>query len=388
MKLGVDELESPPATPKASIIRGHSVVLTDRERTRDDVVGLVTDALSRIGWKDLDRHHMKVIDVSGLGGSQTYRVTGHDSNKLDVAVHLRSKAHATDKTSEGRMEAAANHFARHGIAGKRLAQGSDWFVEGWEGKVVGTFDKLKTPAWWRRACQCSSMMKHEAASLVEMGNLLAQIHATPTQWFDDWRGRLEKRHPVLRKAPRGSHMWYFGFQQNCFDDLREDSIQKWIDEGRFFKPLSQSAARVVTCHGDFHPANVVRAGGGLRVIDFETACVACAVQDLAWSFKLFLSETEDKRVFTEAYLLASGQPAAPEDVEALMFDAECYSMFLYLGPLWRDTRVLIKDPEYDLHTFRSYAFLALQAHESPELRSQIVEYGLTACLVERESRSP
>lgn len=367
-------------------------VLTDRtkvsvgeETTHNEVVHLVREALGNLGLKELMDCRMKIRDVSGLGGSKTFHVTGHDRKELDIAVHLRSKAAAGDTLSEQRMESAANQFAKQGVACKRLAQGTDWFIERWEGKVVGSFDRLNKTAWWHRAAQCSAFRKYESASLQEMGSLLAKIHQTPTLWFEEFRGRMQKRHPSLRKAGRGSHIWYFGFQQSCLDDLREESISKWIDAGRFFSPLSPSSARVVSCHGDFHPANVVRGANGLSVIDFETGCVGHAVLDLAWSFKLFITGLDDRRVFTEAYLRASGEPAEPEDVNNVMFDAECYSMFLYLGPLWRDTRKLIDHPEYDLLTFRSYAFLALQARESPELKSKIIDLGLTACLVEQEA---
>eukprot|EP00747_Dinoflagellata_sp_TGD_P032055 gnl/TRDRNA2_/TRDRNA2_135705_c0_seq1.p1 gnl/TRDRNA2_/TRDRNA2_135705_c0~~gnl/TRDRNA2_/TRDRNA2_135705_c0_seq1.p1 ORF type:complete len:258 (+),score=20.19 gnl/TRDRNA2_/TRDRNA2_135705_c0_seq1:105-776(+) len=222
--------------------------------------------------------------------------------------------------------------------------------------------------------------------MVEMGALLAQIHKIPTDWYDGCRHELMERYPALRAAPLGSHIWYFAFNTSSFEGLRDGCLQSWIAAGEDFFPLSPVAARVVTCHGDFHPGNVVRAQSGLSVIDFETACVACAAQDIAWAFKLFLQDIRERRLFVGAYLTASGENANHETIDDVCFDAECFSLGLWLGALHKRIQVLQSNPYFTMQSFKEYTNLVQEARRNDCVRRDILENGIVSCLYHRQGR--
>jgi len=202
-------------------------------------------------------------------------------------------------------------------------------------------------------------------------------------WYEGCRLELAKRYPALRAATAGSHIWYFGFNSRCFDDLRDVCLQSWIAAGECFFPLSPVAARVVTCHGDFHPGNVVRAHGGLSVIDFETACVSCAAQDIAWAFKLFLRDVWERRLFVQAYLTASGEEATHEIVDDVCFDAECFSLGLWQGALHKRIQIMQSNEYHTLQSFKQYTSIIEEARRNDGVRREVIENGIVSCLFQR-----
>ena len=114
------------------------------------------------------------------------------------------------------------------------------------------------------------------------------------------------------------------------DDGQEDLLAAYLELGALVC-VHPVAARVVTTHGDFHHGNILDAAGGLLCVDFESACVSQAVQDLAYHFcgdgTKGSSNNPRKLAFLTAYLSALGED--PEVLEPLLVECELASICFY-----------------------------------------------------------
>jgi len=158
------------------------------------------------------------------------------------------------------------------------------------------------------------------------------------------------------------------------DSLPEGAINSWLRAGP--RPVSVAGARLVTSHSDFHPANILRTESGLQVIDFGLSCVTCAAKDLSWACEYFLQGLDEKREFAAAYLKASGFPGDCVEVDALVLDAECYTLHSFTGVLFGQLRNLIDDPVNGLDEYFKFAAIADDAQSKASLRSEVLERGL------------
>ena len=205
--LGLDPSPEPEASVgdgKGVLVRGHSDLrgaISGKAEDRDAVLGrLCTEALP--GWAGVDPSRCKVQDVSGKGGSQTYKISAHGRGvePRTVALHSRSGAAsggaARDPLNDVITEAAAVVFAKAGLSPPRLAYGKDWFLELWEGTGWPDHDAEELPA--------------------QLGKQLAAVHAIPTEWFDGWREKLKESFPFLKPVPDGSQVWWFAHRSQDF----------------------------------------------------------------------------------------------------------------------------------------------------------------------------
>eukprot|EP00929_Paragymnodinium_shiwhaense_P029213 TRINITY_DN16797_c1_g1_i3.p1 TRINITY_DN16797_c1_g1~~TRINITY_DN16797_c1_g1_i3.p1 ORF type:complete len:562 (+),score=109.81 TRINITY_DN16797_c1_g1_i3:193-1878(+) len=211
-----------------------------------------------------------------------------------------------------------------------------------------------------------SVLSVSSASVEEMGTLLGLIHDVPTCWYDRWRTSLQQHHKPLQDLRVGSLVWFFTARHGDFiDELDAETWRRWAELSPW--PTSAAAARVVTCHGDFHPANVIRtAAGGLKLIDFEFAGVTMAAYDLAWAFSMYVGSPAKRRRFTTAYLEACKLSSLPEDVNALMLDI----MYCRHG---LGIREHAKTASHDLSAFSAYRELYERAKRCNRLRASILE---------------
>jgi len=194
------------------------------------------------------------------------------------------------------------------------------------------YDQSALPEWG------STHMNQGAATVEEVAVLLAGIHQVSIQWFDEWREMHCESVPSLRAAAPGSHVWAFTYQNTLLGKLSEAGIRRWIKED-LFMPTSRAFSRVVTCHLDFHPANMTRSAAGLQAIDLDRTSVSCAVQDIAWPCSLWLNGCGEaafdrRRRFIEAYLQAIGEDSDPESVETCLLDGEIARLGTRRSPLW------------------------------------------------------
>lgn len=331
---------------------------------------LVVEVLQESGlWSGVQPSNAIVRDTSGHGGSKTYKVSCSGANPPAVALHSRSEATASDPLSQRRMEDAAMVFSEAGIAPPRLAQGGDWFIESWGGTALGHGSTAKV---------CCDRTSPE-----EVGALLARIHSVPIGWFDKWRETLCEQMPALRSLSPGSHVWWYAVGGKL-GKLTDEGAKQWMEEA-CFEPRSPVASRVVTCHGDFHTANMVRAtdSGKVSIIDFEFSTVGSAVQDFAWAFNFWLRTYPEKRAMVSAYLQFSGLPAGLSEVHHLILDAEIATLGqansnMLWGWLERQDGSAMRTENSCLQNrrlYESYTTFAKEVRASPKLQEQVVKEG-------------
>ena len=146
---------------------------------------LVADALKDRGWRSVDRASIQVENLSGMGGSQTYRVSAPDVAPSSVALHCRDMTIVLP-AEEKRLGAASRVLSEHGLTPPRLAEGVDWFIEPWEGTGRPTITTV--------------------ADMRALGTELAKLHKTPTAWYAPFRAQLKEDYPFLAKVPDDSHI--------------------------------------------------------------------------------------------------------------------------------------------------------------------------------------
>jgi len=195
-----------------------------------------------------------------------------------------------------------------------LAYGGDWFIEVWEGTGMPDHDGPDFP--------------------VELGKRLAGLHAMPTSWFDPWREKLRVERPaLLANASEGSHVWFCANRLNgWFTDHSPEAqevMAAWSAACGAFDPLSAASKRIVMTHGDLHRENLLQTDSGIKFADLEFTGVSFAVWDLSYvitcctwdpGHAMWADDNAKHRVFLEAYLKASEQPCAVEDVEVVLHD--------------------------------------------------------------------
>jgi len=215
-----------------------------------------------------------------------------------------------------------------------------------------------------------------SATFEELGALLAKIHGVSPEWYEEYRKKLCKKYKGLDDVPEASYIWWNTARESlmpsdsgwnpkliCDGKTAKERMQ-WLMENMAKKqedaqaqimgefpfvfgnnsakvirnwgkagprPASKVLSRVVTCHGDFHPANILRTKDGLKVIDMEYSCATFAVQDVAFAFALYVKGTAARRSFVSGYLQQLGISFGPEDVDELVVDAACCTIGTVFG---------------------------------------------------------
>ena len=301
------------------------------------LAGLVSHALAvDPGWRSADADLVEVEDVSGGGGSKTYRVAVTHActpqpRPPAVALHCRLKPVA-DRASYfvRRMAAATRVFSTDGLGPRRLADGDGWHIDEW---ADGAADNIRGHSF-----RDSRGRPGTVEEWARIGELLAHVHQLPCNWFEEYRQEVISAHPRMAEAPRASHIWgYFAHMHDpreSFgplmaegDDGREDLLAEYLELGALVcaHPV---AARAVTTHGDFHHGNILDVAGGVLCVDFEGTCVSQAVQDLAYHFcgdgSKGSGRNPRKLAFLAAYLRVLGED--PDVLEPLLVECELASI--------------------------------------------------------------
>jgi Ser/Thr protein kinase RdoA (MazF antagonist) len=311
------------------------------------------------GWQGVDPFRISVKHNHGYGGSSTFKVSAPletSASPPEVAVHIVSHHRVAQMA---RIEAASAVFASHGLAPKRLAQGDTWYIEQWEG------------------CGHPSMQTSKFFS--DLGCLLAKVHTLPTSWFDQHRVQLCEQLPALQGVPHGSHAWCFcGHSQ--LDELEAEVLDAFLDPA-LVSPVHPVASRIVTAHGDLHAGNMLNTSNGAAMcIDFESACVTYAVFDLALGVGLagrLSGNMANRQVLMHSYLEALGGEFDPEDVEALVFEAEMARACYLHGVL--QPQGLRFSPDTACRVISAMKSFVSRARASPSLRAEIARFGFRHC---------
>jgi thiamine kinase-like enzyme len=163
---------------------------------------------------------------------------------------------------------------------------------------------------------------------VRVAELTRRVHALalpgnarvvePADWIEHYRDALVRRPLGARQAPRMPG-----------PEAGVDALQVEAERRLGALGALPRAARVL-CHSDLHPANLVSAGRGLVLLDWEYAHVSEALWDVAgWACN------NDLEPAARALLLASylGRPATGEEAQRLEDLAWLYD---YVCLLWSE----------------------------------------------------
>jgi len=293
-------------------------------------VAYVCDALRDKGWCNVDPAS---VDCTLFHGSnnKVFRVSAPGAETVALRVKTEESAEVDQRAKE--------LFSEHGLGPRQLHRSieknsEEWCIEEWIGDGHPELKRIEGFAQW--------------------GELCAKIHRLPTNWFEEYRTKLQTSVcPEYFRGLRPDHtVWAFS-KGDAFD-FREmpagvpqpaEEIKMHLDDP-FWLPTSAAGKRVVTTHGDFHPHNLQVAEGKLKCVDLEYTCVASAVVDLAYAMAVidgmwlvqchgltleenFADIGEKKRAFIRAYLRgmtaassadSEGYPSE-EAVEELLLDA-------------------------------------------------------------------
>lgn len=407
-----DDIEE--ADREAGVDKNEKKTKRDKDKMFKLLAEMSVESLQKSGfWLDLDVSQVNVEDCSGAGGSFTYRIShaGIDVYPSAVALHSRTETVTNDDISESITEAAAIVLAKANLTPPRLAHGSDWFLELWEGKGAPSPDANKLPA--------------------RLGKKIAEMHSSvDTEWYDSFRQKLKERYPFLRDASDGSHIWYYA---NRADEwlVKDGKTEAWQQAycSTLYEPVSKIGTRIVTTHGDLHRENLIETkttnetnqyqqdsnGNGnsadteLKFIDLEFTIVTHAIQDLAYvinacewgkQYEHWNNDNENHRAFLRAYLEAMERFDRKNDVtthlvdniedeiEILLLDCIVYKELLHSGSmapwaadekvvkLWKDAisklastsdkETIINDGE----VWESEAFLGLLLEQERRLKEE------------------
>ena len=246
--------QSGPMMEKAvppRMVRGKTGLVKKRDHAHEAIAELVYGVLP--SWAGIGTEEIEVQDVSGHGGSKTYKVTAPEGTDPPcVALHSRSETVTAEEISEPRMMAAAIVLHQAGLAPRRLAQGGDWYIVEWAGKALG-----------QPFGECN-------ASEEELGKLLARIHKVPTDWYTPFRDKIRTQMPAFtRVVDDGNHTWFYSARgQEWLNDFDGDEMAAWA--ALLPPPVSTLGRRIVTVHGDFHAGNLIRSSDDSTMSSMST----------------------------------------------------------------------------------------------------------------------
>ena len=364
---------------------------SDTGKTKEDAAKIVAEALKNDGWKDVSVGAVAVKDVSGGGGSQTFKVSAEGAEPPAVALHTRNTDLVNELTA-ARTEAVAKLLAASGVAPARLAQGKDWFVEPWDGEPFPWGSPERDDSLLARPPKCSTegchywasvrkgnvwlfggyfcclmcagknkgkpeehdevgfllpcqkqaysahapieWAEHPYARWEEIGALMAKVHKNSPEWYEGFRGELCRQLPAIKDISPASMYWWWGRQTALASEFSDEGYRLWAsEEYRVYQPVTEAARRVVTCHGDFQHGNVLHTSAGeLKVIDFENSLACCAAMDVCWTFATWCTNPqasrEEQKRFIRGYLTEAGYPSDTESVHAFDTDIQIFSLTL------------------------------------------------------------
>lgn len=285
-----------------------------------------------------------VQDKSGLGGGRVYFVSMENADPPIVVLKVQGEQSASPLSSK-RVNAAIDVFRTNGLAAKKIAQGEDWYVDPFAG-VSCVEDYFH--------------FDHTLAPAASIAKLTAQIHETPTDWYEPFRAAAIDRDPeigaTLSQTLPYSHCWNpfgYGLENGMVfigggfpsPDTAREIMALQVQSGVFhkfleaecFHPRSEAGQRLVTCHMDIKPDNILINKNGLIAIDLEFTCVGPAVNDFGHMMIFWLGSQlksyEFRYAFLATYLEAACLPANDEAVRSLMLDAEINSICTFTGLL-------------------------------------------------------
>lgn len=344
-------------------------------------------------WKDVDIAQIEVKEMSGMGGSHTYKLSTPAALGLDpeaVAFHFRDTSNKA--LLEQRNVAASDVFSKAGIGPAQLADDEHhtWCIHEWGGQAISA--KFTGPGCQNEAkgvAQMESMaIWSHAGELREcVGQLLGRIHSMATDWADPFIAQrpflIKGKYPIMgylsQKDAQSGEM-----------TMPADLLDKYTRALDAVKPFTTFAQKSVNVHGDFHGANILIHSGANKTtgpravgIDFEYTNVGQAAFDLGYAFmmnKALLNNGANKRAFVKGYVSAvsSGESSA-KDVENVLIDCELATVISFppvdADTIDADTYEALVKRLVDLCSRAQVTDDPEKQQEAESLRNELVEKG-------------
>eukprot|EP00404_Azadinium_spinosum_P055372 CAMPEP_0180779220 /NCGR_PEP_ID=MMETSP1038_2-20121128/46264_1 /TAXON_ID=632150 /ORGANISM="Azadinium spinosum, Strain 3D9" /LENGTH=418 /DNA_ID=CAMNT_0022814487 /DNA_START=1 /DNA_END=1257 /DNA_ORIENTATION=+ len=396
----------------------HPQKAEDKDSSADIAIAQVVKEKIR-AWKDVDITQIEVKEVSGCGGSKTFRVSiceafGASEGSVDVvpaAIAFHSRSEFNKPLLEERNIAAGRAFANAGIGPRLIAEDEDfrWCINEWGGEAI--VEKFTGPGCRNEAMGVAAVEQNMTWSQAgagefreQVGQVLGRIHRVPTDWAEPFLA--QKPFLLSDKFPTLGCLGQKALHKQSLEDMPPQMQERW---GRAIDMLNTSTAlarRVVTLHADFHCGNILihdgrsvgveKAEPRLCAIDFEFANIGQAEFDLGYAFvvnKALLNNAANKRAFIKGYVEAvtvgSSDHVSPNDVENLLVDCEMASV-----KAWPPGE-FIGVPDTDADTFEalvrrlaefcSFALVPadpLKEMHAANLREELLEKGAFALIRE------
>ena len=131
------ELASPKSAPPSKLRRGLTGVAADDHAGQIELVRTAMADLDPTGWGTLSASEIEIKDLSGMGGSRTFRVSAPEGSSAvppKLALHSRGVTFTGESHDDffmRRMAAAQHALVEHGLAPPRVLEGKDWIIEPW-----------------------------------------------------------------------------------------------------------------------------------------------------------------------------------------------------------------------------------------------------------------
>mmetsp|Transcript_89707 Transcript_89707/g.192279 ORF Transcript_89707/g.192279 Transcript_89707/m.192279 type:complete len:1156 (+) Transcript_89707:172-3639(+) len=282
------------------------------------VTHIIKTRLPILGYPNSDM--VKLEEISGKSSKQkTYKfgiVANTKAMKADAMPDHWAIMHCWREIPKlglqgvvwkARYMSAHRLFGNSGLGPALQLEGPGWFIEAYCGVDLRKTEQIGGP------CGLAT----------ELGRLLAHVHQQTTGWFSEWRNLLGELYPWARSLDRSSHVWWHACDINAFAGIAKKDLLEWANTD-CFHPVTQAAKRVVTMHGDFRLANIVRGPANRLVcIDSEHACVGMAVEDLGVAIGN-LTTLNERQAFAQGYLHAFEYETDEQSVADLIFDTQVY----------------------------------------------------------------
>ena len=323
-------------------------------KSQNQVIHVIKNVLDE--WKNVDIEKIEIKEISGAGGSKTYCVFIDD---ISIQEYFRKLVFherildPEDPLTDVRMLDAQKSLWKHNLTIPRIISGRNWYIEPFIEKSEQKFDNF----FW--------------------ASMTAKMHQNVVgDWYDAHRNRLIKKYPVLKNAHYGSHIWYYTTRVSCWFQQNEDYHDFWINAG--FEPLSEAGKRLTTGHNDIHIGNIL-VDNKMKpyFIDLEFTTTQWAANDLSYIFEMtqFGCDTVDGRLkFCKKYLEELGLPSSREDVELLIFDAQCQRLrCCWTAKLLEEIELTKANPSYNFKLYKLYEEFELKSRSDKGLIKKIAE---------------
>ena len=313
-------------------------------------------------WKEVELARIDIKEISGLGGSKTFRVSIREAsaNIIPSTVAFHSRSDLNEPLLEARNMAAGRVFASARIGPAIVTEDEEehrWRVSEWAGEsIVEEFmgPGCQSDAMGVAAVEKMTIWSHAGEFRERVGQLLGRIHRVPTDWADPFVA--SKPFLLSGKFPTLGCLGQKALHTQSLDDTV--SVGRWERALDILTPSHALARRMVTVHGDFHCGNILidvkNAETRLCAIDFEYANIGQAAFDLGYAFdvnKALLNNAASKRAFVQGYVEAvttgSSDHRSPEDIENLLVDCEMAAV-----KAWPPNK-FIGVPDTDVDTFEA-----------------------------------